>query len=797
MKDRNTMRWAAILLVALVLPAGVAFGANSMAPVQVAPSVGDVLINEYVAKPSVTETTEWVELYNTTASTLDIGGMWIDDIASGGGAPKEIPAGTTIAAGGYYVMTFGSFLNNTGDDVRLLSADQATVHDSTSYTSTTADLSWCRTTDGGAWSGTECDPTTQGANNNPGATPSAPSVGDVLVNEFLADNLNEPSEWVELYNTTGASLDISGMWIDDIAAGGGAPKEIPANTIIAAGGYYVMTFSGFLNNGGDDVRLLSVDQATVHDSYTYSGSSDDMTSCRKPDGGAWSAIDCDPTQGATNSPALPAGTWTPGNLEIHVLNVGQGESQLIIGPDGRTLLIGVWEPSWNTNQGATWVASEIRRITGGSHVNYIMPSHWHLDHMGYATYGGIWSLLEEQGITADAIIDRDGGYWNDANADGICDPTTEVVWTNAGTVSGTARNWICWVDDPSTAGGAIRELAVIGSTTQIDLGAGVTTTVVQVDADGVMMADGVTPLQGDHTLDATPPSENDYSITLWINWDKFDYVTGGDTDGEYNTSSFGYTYNDVESDVASRINQEVEVIWGNHHGSDHSTQSAYVTTLSPLVAIFSPGSTNTYGHPSQRILDLLFGDGIQMYFPQIGDGTRDYHDAVIVNGNVEVKVTNGVDFTVNGDAYVSTDPVGGGGGGAPRVPNVGEVVINELVASPSVIETSEWVELYNTTSETLDIGGMWIDDIAGGGGAPKQIPAGTLIAPGGYYVMDGFNSFLNNGGDDVRLLSTDQATVHDSYTYGSSTNDTSRCRVTDGGAWVAGNCSPTTKGAAN
>ena len=53
--------------------------------------------------------------------------------------------------------------------------------------------------------------------------------------------------------------------------------------------------------------------------------------------------------------------------------------------------------------------------------------------MGYAGYGGIWSLLEQQGITANVLIDRDGGAWVDSNSDGICDPDLEVVWHNAGT----------------------------------------------------------------------------------------------------------------------------------------------------------------------------------------------------------------------------------------------------------------------------------------------------------------------------------------------------------------------------
>ena len=46
------------------------------------PGPGDVLINEYVANSSLTE---WVELYNTTGSDLDLSGQFIDDIDEGVG----------------------------------------------------------------------------------------------------------------------------------------------------------------------------------------------------------------------------------------------------------------------------------------------------------------------------------------------------------------------------------------------------------------------------------------------------------------------------------------------------------------------------------------------------------------------------------------------------------------------------------------------------------------------------------------------------------------------------------------
>ncbi|TRO55388.1 lamin tail domain-containing protein, partial [Candidatus Bathyarchaeota archaeon] len=230
--SKNRLLFPALLTVLVMLLSTVSpvFAANP-------PNPGDVVINEYVANA----TTEWVELYNTTGSDLDISGFYIDDIASGGGAPKVIPASTIISAGGYYVMTFSSFLNNGGDDVRFIDPTQTVVHDSTSYTSSTADYSWYRSPDGGSWSPSESSSPTQGS-ANPGGGPSI-NPGDVVINEYVA---NSATEWVELYNTTGSALDISGYYIDDIAGGGGAPQAIPASTTIPAGGFYTLDLSNYL-----------------------------------------------------------------------------------------------------------------------------------------------------------------------------------------------------------------------------------------------------------------------------------------------------------------------------------------------------------------------------------------------------------------------------------------------------------------------------------------------------------------------------------------------------------------------
>ena len=486
--------------------------------------------------------------------------------------------------------------------------------------------------------------------------------------------------------------------------------------------------------------------------------------------------------------AIAIAQWTPGNFEIHVFDVEQRDSQLIISPTGKTLLIDAGEASWNTGNGATYIASKLREVMGPgfNHIDYVVPSHLHLDHIGYAGYGGIWGLVETHGFTIGKLVDRDAGRWVDSNTDGLCDPDTEIVWHNAGTVSGTARNWLCYATDPANAAKLNREIALVGSTTQIDLGGGVNVTVVGSDAQGVNMVDGATPLAGDHTADALPPSENDYSIALKVSFNQFDYATAGDTDGEYATSSYGYTYNDVERIIAPRFGR-VEVLRANHHGSAHSSNQLYVDALDPDVSLISCGA-NSYGHPAQTTLDRLLATGA-VYLTNLCDTTRNYGSAIIANGDVVIQSSDGVAYSVNGTPYVATSAP------PPQQYTVNDIKINEVLPDPDVAYSSEWVELYNPTAQSIDLGGAVIDDLANAGSAPYTIPAGTTIAPYGYWVLDRTNYF-NNAGDDVRLVAPDGVVV-DTFTYTSSANDSSWTRMPDGGPWMTTMDPTPTRGAAN
>lgn len=532
-----------------------------------------------------------------------------------------------------------------------------------------------------------------------------------------------------------------------------------------------------------------------------------------------------------------SGTWTQGQLNVYWFDVDQGDSQLLVGPTGRTMLIDLGETAFNskgTNTNATAVAAQIRSICGtGSqpvHLDYVMASHHHLDHIGYAgnpddtqAYGnGLYQLLTPTatgglGFTVGQVIDHDGGAWTDADSNGRCDtgtstaPAPEVDWHNVGTTSMTGQRFICWLYGPAgqpdraNIEGKVLTLTNSNAWPSIDLGGGATGTIEEANAKGVMEADGTTPVSGDHHLDATPPSENDYSIGVRFAYGSYAYATAGDSDGEYNTSANGYSYNDVESLLTSRMGK-VETLRANHHGSAHSSSAGYVDALDPQMTVISCGP-NSYGHPGNRTLDTFRAIGADIYMMNNPCDTTDATGAPIDYsgtfnhaGTVHLSTTgtDGSGYTVTYDDGTRTYVTGAGGGptGDPS-----KVRVNEVLMAPSSGGT-EWVELYNPQTSPVDVGGLYIDDVAGGGGAPKPIPAGTTVPAGGRWVMDIASGFFNNtGSESVRLVSGTAANEVEldswSWKLGSTHYDQVFHRAGDGGAWCATISANATKGSAN
>ena len=532
-----------------------------------------------------------------------------------------------------------------------------------------------------------------------------------------------------------------------------------------------------------------------------------------------------------------AGTWTPGELNVYWFDVEQGDSQLIVGPTGKTMLVDLGERAWNssgTGTKAYQVAQEIKAICGtGTNpvaLDYVMISHHHLDHIGYAHVpedgassigNGVWQLLAPTtsgglGFTVGTLYDRDGGTWTDADGDNVCevgtstDPAPEVAWHNVGTTSQTSRRFICWLYGPAgqadRANIAGKVVTLTNSMTwpSLDMGGGATSVVVNANGKGTMQADGTTPVSGDHSTAPVPPSENDYSTALKTTFGSYKYATAGDSDGEYATSANGYTYNDIEAGLVGKFgNANYDTVRANHHGSGHSSADAYVNAMDPETAVVSCGA-NSYGHPANRALNAFRNVSSDIFLTNNPCDTTDTSGAPIdytgtlnTNGTVHLNTTGGgtgyeFDYDTGTKSYVA-----GGGGGGPQ-PDPTQVKVNEFMPAPAT--GNEWVELYNPTSLTVDVSGYKVDDVAGGGGAPKTIPSGTTIPAGGRWVFEFASGFLNNTGTDAVRFTKPDSTELDAFTYdagASAPTDKVWRRSPDGGAWCTGALTDATKGAAN
>ena len=87
------------------------------------------------------------------------------------------------------------------------------------------------------------------------------------------------------------------------------------------------------------------------------------------------------------------------------------------------------------------------------------------------------------------------------------------------------------------------------------------------------------------------------------------------------------------------------------------------------------------------------------------------------------------------------------------------IVINEVEMNPIGSDAGyEWIELYNPTNETVDIGNWWI---IGTAGTPygQYIPWGTDIESNGYYVLYTSQQWFDNPGDIIHLKNKDSEVI--------------------------------------
>ena len=275
---------------------------------------------------------------------------------------------------------------------------------------------------------------------------------------------------------------------------------------------------------------------------------------------------------------------TDGRLQLHFIDVGQGDGALLVSPLGQTVLFD------NGVNGNCSKPLEYLRKLKLSSIDYHIASHYHSDHIGCTTDVFANFPLRK------AALDRGGSY-----------------------NSAIFRAYVA-------ATGEKRETATPGTTMTLDAGSGqpVTVKIVALNGDGV-----------------STTNENDLSVVALVRFGNFRAVIGGDLSG-YRTGS----YEDIETSVAPKVGQ-VEVYKVHHHCSRYSTNAAWLETTQPKIGIISTGNGNGYGHPTQECLERLHNANVKTYWTEQGAGAPPENGLDVVAGDVLVEVKPGASsFTV-------------------------------------------------------------------------------------------------------------------------------------------------------
>jgi competence protein ComEC len=252
-----------------------------------------------------------------------------------------------------------------------------------------------------------------------------------------------------------------------------------------------------------------------------------------------------------------------GLLEVTAIDVGEGDSILLVTPQGRTVLIDAGGPIWGAGSQLDFgedVVAPYLWTRGVSHLDVVAISHGHSDHIG-----GMPAILKDF---------RPKELWI-----GLIPPSRAldhlIAEAHALGIS-VVRHW---EGDDFELGGAIVK---------------------------VLFPPQDQPM-------ATEPKNND-SMVLHIAYGATSVLLEGDAE------------KDVERRVARLYHPHADLLKVGHHGSATSTTPEILQAVTPAFAIISVGYRNSFGLPKPSVLQRLQTSGVRVYRTDLNGAVTFYLD---------------------------------------------------------------------------------------------------------------------------------------------------------------------------
>lgn len=382
-------------------------------------------------------------------------------------------------------------------------------------------------------------------------------------------------------------------------------------------------------------------------------------------------------------------------LEIHVINVGWGQSTFIKGPGptGKTVLL----EAGNTGKGTSEVVPYLQSIghTPSAGFDYTIVGHQHCDHAG-----GM-----DEVINAGYNV-RLQNYDNGSSYTSSC----ITGWESAAATT--------------TAGAPV----TMTRGAVIDLGGGATLTCVVVR--GQVIGGG----------NVSVSNENDLSIGLLLKYGGFDYfwasdLGGGADDGACTGRSTSQL--NVETTVIQAISPGgasplissggIDVLHVSHHGSESSTNNDLFDYSTPSVAVISTGAGQTSGWdlPRQDVVENVL----------LGQASC---------------VTAAPTFVLQTEEGSPTGPLTSFSGYC-----VGDIRITTDGNNLYTVDASGAVNQGPNEKPQAGLPLSFTLDETGGGGGDTQAPTTSITAPAGGATVSGTTSVTASASDNVGVTSVE------------------------------------------
>lgn len=322
----------------------------------------------------------------------------------------------------------------------------------------------------------------------------------------------------------------------------------------------------------------------------------------------------------TEAPPLTRGE---GELQVHFLDVGQGDSILILFPDGKDMLI-----DCGTTSGGSWEAVDEYMddyVTDGQ-LDYLMLTHTDKDHVYFMD-----EVLEEYRVEnifmPNVLATHDKVAEADLPEDALARFTDEDgIDTNA-----YAEFFIAALSEPDCN--------------------------IYINVDSDENTNSIVITDNGLQEPTNPDTDATYRLTFYCpTQEYYDTTDLSDAKDKNAVSPVGILeYNDFrlvltgdsneinEPIIAERIGKiDCDVLKVAHHGSESSSLDVFLNAVDCEYAVISCGEGNSHHHPRQVALDRLIAQDMTIYRTDN-------------NGNIVLTVTDGDNFTFNTEKEASQE----------------------------------------------------------------------------------------------------------------------------------------------